>query len=195
MIRHPPRSTRTYTLFPDTTLVRSWVDDSGQVQINRGFRVQFNSALGPYKGGIRFHPSVNLGIIKFLGFEQVFKNALTGMPIGGGKGGADFDPKGRSDGEVMRFCQSFMTELYRHVGEYTERARGFLQAAQTMALARGHQRFAPEHLLKVLIDDPEGMAAGLIRAAGGHPDVAKQRNEDARGKIPKVAGGDRKSVV
>jgi glutamate dehydrogenase (NADP+) len=97
-----------------------WVDDSGLVQLNRGFRVEFNSALGPYKGGLRFHPSVYLGIVKFLGFEQIFKNALTGMPIGGGKGGADFDPKGRSDAEVMRFCQSFMTELYRHIGEYTD---------------------------------------------------------------------------
>ena len=97
-----------------------WQDDRGEVWINRGFRVEFNSALGPYKGGLRFHPSVNLGIVKFLGFEQVFKNALTGMPIGGGKGGSDFDPKGRSDAEVMRFCQSFMTELYRHLGEYTD---------------------------------------------------------------------------
>ena len=97
-----------------------WVDDQNQVQINRGFRVQFNSALGPYKGGLRFHPSVNLGIIKFLGFEQTFKNALTGMPIGGGKGGADFNPRGRSDGEIMRFCQSFMTELHRHLGEYVD---------------------------------------------------------------------------
>ncbi|MCL1869649.1 MAG: NADP-specific glutamate dehydrogenase [Promicromonosporaceae bacterium] len=97
-----------------------WVDDAGHVQINRGFRVEFNSALGPFKGGLRFHPSVYLGIVKFLGFEQVFKNSLTGMPIGGGKGGSDFDPRGRSDGEVMRFCQSFMTELYRHIGEYTD---------------------------------------------------------------------------
>ena len=97
-----------------------WVDDHGEVHINRGFRVEFNSALGPYKGGLRFHPSVYLGIIKFLGFEQIFKNALTGLPIGGGKGGSDFDPKGKSDGEVMRFCQSFMTELYRHLGEYTD---------------------------------------------------------------------------
>ena len=97
-----------------------WVDDRNQVQINRGFRVQFNSALGPYKGGIRFHPSVNLGIIKFLGFEQTYKNALTGMPIGGGKGGSDFNPRDRSDGEIMRFCQSFMTELHRHIGEYTD---------------------------------------------------------------------------
>jgi len=97
-----------------------WQDDRGEVQINRGFRVEFNSALGPYKGGLRFHPSVYLGIIKFLGFEQIFKNALTGMPIGGGKGGSDFDPKGKTDGEIMRFCQSFMTELYRHLGEYTD---------------------------------------------------------------------------
>ncbi|GAB3838166.1 NADP-specific glutamate dehydrogenase [Dactylosporangium cerinum] len=97
-----------------------WEDDRGEVHINRGFRVEFNSALGPYKGGLRFHPSVYLGIVKFLGFEQVFKNALTGMPIGGGKGGSDFDPKGRSDREVMRFCQSFMTELYRHLGEHTD---------------------------------------------------------------------------
>ena len=97
-----------------------WIDDRGEVHINRGFRVQFNSALGPYKGGIRFHPSVNVGIIKFLGFEQTFKNALTGMPIGGGKGGSDFDPKGRSELEIMRFCQSFMTELHRHLGEYTD---------------------------------------------------------------------------
>ncbi len=97
-----------------------WSDDRGEVHINRGFRVEFNSALGPYKGGLRFHPSVYLGIIKFLGFEQVFKNALTGMPIGGGKGGSDFDPKGKSDAEIMRFCQSFMTELYRHIGEYTD---------------------------------------------------------------------------
>ncbi|GAB3278664.1 NADP-specific glutamate dehydrogenase [Sinomonas notoginsengisoli] len=97
-----------------------WTDDSGRVQINRGFRVEYNSALGPYKGGLRFHPSVYLGIVKFLGFEQIFKNALTGMPIGGGKGGSDFDPRGRSKAEVMRFCQSFMTELYRHLGEHTD---------------------------------------------------------------------------
>ena len=97
-----------------------WIDDNNQVNINRGFRVEFNSALGPYKGGLRFHPSVYLGIIKFLGFEQIFKNALTGLPIGGGKGGSDFDPKGKSDGEVMRFCQSFMTELYRHLGDHTD---------------------------------------------------------------------------
>jgi len=97
-----------------------WQDDKGEIHINRGFRVQFNSALGPYKGGLRFHPSVYLGIIKFLGFEQIFKNALTGLPIGGGKGGSDFDPKGKSDDEIMRFCQSLMTELHRNLGEYTD---------------------------------------------------------------------------
>ena len=97
-----------------------WVDDAGNVQVNRGFRIEFNSALGPYKGGLRFHPSVNIGIIKFLGFEQIFKNALTGQGIGGGKGGSDFDPHGKSDAEVMRFCQSFMTELSRHIGPNTD---------------------------------------------------------------------------
>ena len=97
-----------------------WTDDNGKVQINRGYRVQFNSAIGPYKGGLRFHPTVNLSILKFLGFEQVLKNSLTGLPIGGGKGGSDFDPKGKSDAEVMRFCQSFMTELQRHIGQFTD---------------------------------------------------------------------------
>ncbi len=98
----------------------TWVDDAGKVQVNRGYRIQFNSAIGPYKGGLRLHPSVNLSILKFLGFEQIFKNSLTGLPMGGGKGGSDFDPKGKSDAEVMRFCQSFMTELWRHVGPDTD---------------------------------------------------------------------------
>ena len=97
-----------------------WLDDRGRIHVNRGFRVQFNSAIGPYKGGLRFHPSVNLGIIKFLGFEQTFKNSLTGLAMGGGKGGSDFDPKGKSESEIMRFCQSFMTELYRHIGQDTD---------------------------------------------------------------------------
>ena len=97
-----------------------WVDDAGKVHVNRGFRIQFNSAIGPYKGGLRLHPSVNASIIKFLGFEQIFKNSLTGLPIGGGKGGSDFDPKGKSDNEIMRFCQSFMAELYRHIGLDTD---------------------------------------------------------------------------
>jgi len=103
---------------PDRTLMFRvpWVDDKGNVQVNRGFRIQFNNAIGPYKGGLRFHPSVNLSIIKFLGFEQIFKNSLTTLPMGGAKGGSDFDPKGKSDGEVMRFCQAFMRELFRHIG-------------------------------------------------------------------------------
>jgi len=98
----------------------SWVDDKGKVQNNLAYRVQFNNAIGPYKGGIRLHPSVNLSILKFLGFEQIFKNSLTSLPMGGGKGGSDFDPKGKSDNEVMRFCQAFMTELWRHIGPETE---------------------------------------------------------------------------
>ena len=101
-----------------------WVDDQGVTRVNRGFRVQYNSAIGPYKGGLRFHPSVNLSVIKFLGFEQVLKNSLTTLPMGGGKGGSDFDPKGKSDAEVMRFCQSFMTELYRHIGQFTDTPAG-----------------------------------------------------------------------
>lgn len=107
-----------------------WVDDTGRTRVNRGFRVQFNSSLGPYKGGLRFHPTVNLGIIKFLGFEQIFKNALTGLPIGGGKGGADFNPEGRSDGEIMRFCQSFMTELFRHISPESDVPAGDIGVGQ-----------------------------------------------------------------
>jgi len=107
-----------------------WTDDAGRVQLNRGFRVEFSSALGPFKGGLRFHPSVYLGIVKFLGFEQIFKNSLTGLPIGGAKGGSDFDPKGRSDAEIMRFCQSFMTELYRHIGEHTDIPAGDIGVGQ-----------------------------------------------------------------
>lgn len=103
----------------------AWTDDKGQVQVNRAFRIQFNSAIGPYKGGMRFHPSVNLSILKFLGFEQIFKNALTTLPMGGAKGGSDFDPKGKSDAEVMRFCQALMAELYRHVGPDTDAGRRY----------------------------------------------------------------------
>ena len=107
---------------PERTLMFRvpWTDDSGEIHVNRGYRVEFNSAIGPYKGGLRFHPSVNLSILKFLGFEQVFKNSLTGLPMGGGKGGSDFNPKGKSDREIMRFCQAFMSELYRHIGPYTD---------------------------------------------------------------------------
>ena len=124
-----------------------WVDDMGCVQVNRGFRVQFNSAIGPYKGGLRFHPSVNASIIKFLGFEQTFKNSLTTLPIGGGKGGADFDPKEKSDMEIMRFCQSFMTELYRHIGQFTDGPAGDIGVgAREIGFLMGqHKRITNEY--------------------------------------------------
>ncbi|SNR89051.1 glutamate dehydrogenase (NADP+) [Blastococcus mobilis] len=142
-----------------------WQDDSGEVQINRGFRVEFNSALGPYKGGLRFHPSVNLGIVKFLGFEQVFKNALTGMPIGGGKGGSDFDPKGRSNAEVMRFCQSFMTELYRHIGEYTDVPAGDIGvgAREIGYLFGQYKRITNRYESGVLTGKGLGWGGALVR--------------------------------
>lgn len=128
-----------------------WVDDKGQVQVNNAFRVQFNSAIGPYKGGLRLHPSVNLGIIKFLGFEQIFKNSLTGLPIGGGKGGSDFDPKGKSDREVMAFCQSFMTELNKYIGADTDVLQGISVPGQgrlviCMASIRGSGACMKEYL-------------------------------------------------
>ena len=125
-----------------------WVDDNGQVQVNRGYRVQFNNAIGPYKGGLRLHPSVNLGIIKFLGFEQIFKNSLTTLPIGGGKGGSDFDPKGKSDREIMAFCQSFMTELSKYIGADVDVPAIFLIPQKRMipvtAAQRSMQRI-PKH--------------------------------------------------
>ncbi|MEU7111664.1 NADP-specific glutamate dehydrogenase [Streptomyces sp. NPDC046182] len=142
-----------------------WVDDQGTVRVNRGFRVEFNSALGPYKGGLRFHPSVNLGIVKFLGFEQIFKNALTGMAIGGGKGGADFDPKGRSDGEIMRFCQSFMTELYRHLGEHTDVPAGDIGvgAREIGFLFGQYKRITNRYESGVLTGKPVGWGGSHVR--------------------------------
>lgn len=142
-----------------------WVDDQGAVRVNRGFRVEFNSALGPYKGGLRFHPSVNLGIVKFLGFEQIFKNALTGMAIGGGKGGADFDPKGRSDGEIMRFCQSFMTELYRHLGEHTDVPAGDIGvgAREIGFLFGQYKRITNRYESGVLTGKPVGWGGSHVR--------------------------------
>lgn len=142
-----------------------WVDDAGRVRVNRGFRVEFNSALGPYKGGLRFHPSVNLGIVKFLGFEQIFKNALTGMAIGGGKGGSDFDPKGRSDGEVMRFCQSFMTELYRHLGEHTDVPAGDIGvgAREIGFLFGQYKRITNRYESGVLTGKPVGWGGSNVR--------------------------------
>ncbi|ALP50529.1 glutamate dehydrogenase [Corynebacterium glutamicum] len=142
-----------------------WVDDQGQVHVNRGFRVQFNSALGPYKGGLRFHPSVNLGIVKFLGFEQIFKNSLTGLPIGGGKGGSDFDPKGKSDLEIMRFCQSFMTELHRHIGEYRDVPAGDIGVGgREIGYLFGHyRRMANQHESGVLTGKGLTWGGSLVR--------------------------------
>ena len=142
-----------------------WMDDNNQIRVNRGFRVQFNSALGPYKGGLRFHPSVNLGIIKFLGFEQIFKNSLTGLPIGGGKGGSDFDPKGRSEGEIMRFCQSFMTELWRHIGEYRDVPAGDIGVGgrEIGFLFGQYRRLANQHESGVLTGKGLTWGGSLVR--------------------------------
>ncbi len=141
-----------------------WMDDQGQVQVNRGFRVQFNSALGPYKGGLRFHPSVRLDIIKFLGFEQIFKNALTTRPIGGGKGGSDFDPKGRSDREVMAFCQSFMTELHRHIGERIDVPAGDIGVGgREIGFLYGQYKRLTRSWEGVLTGKGEGWGGSLIR--------------------------------
>ncbi len=174
-----------------------WVDDAGQVQLNRGFRVEFNSALGPYKGGLRFHPSVYLGIIKFLGFEQIFKNALTGMPIGGGKGGSDFDPKGRSDAEVMRFCQSFMTELYRHIGEYTDVPAGDIGVGgrEIGYLFGQYKRITNRYESGVLTGKGIGWGGSLVRTeATGYGtvyfanEILKARGSSFEGKTVVVSG-------
>ena len=174
-----------------------WVDDAGRVEIHRGFRVEFNSALGPYKGGLRFHPSVYLGIVKFLGFEQVFKNALTGMPIGGGKGGADFDPKGRSDGEVMRFCQSFMTELYRHIGEYTDVPAGDIGVGgrEIGYLFGQYKRITNRYESGVLTGKGMGWGGSAVRKeATGYgtaffvQEMLRQRGESLDGKKVVVSG-------
>ena len=174
-----------------------WVDDQGTVQVNRGFRVEFNSALGPYKGGLRFHPSVYLGIIKFLGFEQIFKNSLTGLPIGGGKGGSDFDPRGRSDAEVMRFCQSFMTELYRHLGEYTDVPAGDIGVGgrEIGYLFGQYKRITNRYESGVLTGKGLDWGGSLVRTeATGYGTVAfaqemlKTRGEDFDGKRVTVSG-------
>lgn len=142
-----------------------WTDDEGNVHVQRGFRVQFSSALGPYKGGLRFHPSVNVGIIKFLGFEQIFKNSLTGLPIGGGKGGSDFDPKGKSDAEIMRFCQSFMTELHRHIGEYRDVPAGDIGVGgrEIGYLFGQYKRLANQHESGVLTGKGLTWGGSLVR--------------------------------
>jgi glutamate dehydrogenase (NADP+) len=174
-----------------------WQDDRGEVQINRGFRVQFNSVLGPYKGGLRFHPSVYLGIIKFLGFEQVFKNALTGMPIGGAKGGSDFEPKGRSDDEVMRFCQSFMTELHRHLGEFTDVPAGDIGvgAREIGYLFGQYKRMTNRYESGVLTGkSPQWGGALVRREATGYgtvyfvDEMLKARGESIEGRTCVVSG-------
>ncbi len=174
-----------------------WQDDRGVVQINRGFRVEFNSALGPYKGGLRFHPSVYLGIIKFLGFEQIFKNALTGMPIGGGKGGSDFDPKGKSDGEIMRFCQSFMTELYRYLGEHTDVPAGDIGVGgrELGYLFGQYKRITNRYESGVLTGKGVGWGGSLVRTeATGYGtifflrEMLKVRKDSLEGKTCLVSG-------
>lgn len=174
-----------------------WQDDSGEVQINRGFRVGFNSALGPYKGGLRFHPSVYLGTIKFLGFEQTFKNALSGMPIGGGKGGSDFDPKGKTDAEVMRFCQSFMTELYRHIGEMTDVPAGDIGVGSREVgyLFGQYKRITNRYESGVLTGkSPQWGGALVRREATGYgavffaQDMLRARGEELEGKTCVVSG-------
>ena len=174
-----------------------WQDDKGEVHINRGFRVEFNSALGPYKGGLRFHPSVYLGVIKFLGFEQIFKNSLTGLPIGGGKGGSDFDPRGKSDTEVMRFCQSFMTELYRHLGEYTDVPAGDIGVGgREIGFMFGqYKRITNRYESGVLTGKGIGWGGSLVRTeATGYGTVVfanemlKTRGETFDGKRVMVSG-------
>jgi glutamate dehydrogenase (NADP+) len=174
-----------------------WQDDAGKVHINRGFRVEFSSALGPYKGGLRFHPSVYLGIIKFLGFEQIFKNSLTGMPIGGGKGGSDFDPKGKSDDEIMRFCQSFMTELYRHLGEYTDVPAGDIGVGgrEIGYLFGQYKRITNRYEAAVLTGKGLHYGGSLVRTeATGYGatffvhEMLKARNDSFDGKTCIVSG-------
>jgi len=174
-----------------------WVDDKGDVQINRGFRVEFNSALGPYKGGLRFHPSVTLGTIKFLGFEQIFKNALTGLPIGGGKGGSDFDPKGKSDAEVMRFVQSFIIELYRHIGEHTDVPAGDIGVgAREIGYMFGqYKRITNRYESGVLTGKSPTWGGALVRKeATGYgavffaEEMLKTRGLDLEGKTCVVSG-------
>jgi glutamate dehydrogenase (NADP+) len=174
-----------------------WQDDKGEIHVNRGFRIQFNSALGPYKGGLRFHPSVYLGIIKFLGFEQIFKNALTGLPIGGGKGGSDFDPKGKSDDEIMRFCQSFMVELHRYVGEYQDVPAGDIGVGgrEIGYLFGMYKRITNQYESGVITGKGLGWGGSLVRTeATGYGSVffaaemLKVRGQDLEGKTCIVSG-------
>ena len=174
----------------------SWVDDNGQVQVNRGYRIQFNSAIGPYKGGIRFHPSVNYSIMKFLGFEQTFKNSLTGLPMGGGKGGSDFDPRGKSDGEVMRFCQSFMTELAKHIGADTDVPAGDIGVgAREVGYMFGQYKRLRNEFTGVLTGKGRSFGGSLIRpeATGFGAvyyvvEMLKTFGEEVKGKTFAISG-------
>ncbi len=174
----------------------AWVDDKGEVQVNTGYRVQYNSAIGPYKGGIRLHPSVNLGILKFLGFEQIFKNSLTGLPIGGGKGGSDFDPKGKSDREVMAFCQSFMTELYRHIGENVDVPAGDIgTGAREIGYMYGQYKRIRDSYDSVLTGKGLSYGGSLARTqATGYgllyltEEILRLNGKDLAGKICTVSG-------
>jgi glutamate dehydrogenase (NADP+) len=173
-----------------------WVDDRGQVQVNRGYRVEFNSAIGPYKGGLRLHPSVNLSILKFLGFEQVFKNSLTTLPMGGGKGGSDFDPKGKSDREVMAFCQSFMSELFRHIGADTDVPAGDIGVGgREIGYLFGQYKRLRNEFVGVLTGKALGWGGSLIRPeATGYgavyfaEEMLKTRKETLKGKVCTVSG-------
>ena len=173
-----------------------WIDDNGDVQINRGYRIEMNSALGPYKGGLRFHPSVNLGILKFLAFEQVFKNSLTQLPLGGGKGGSDFDPKGKSDNEVMRFCQSFMTELYRHIGPNTDVPAGDIGVGgREIGYLFGQYKRLKNEFSGVLTGKGLNWGGSLIRPeATGYGstymavEMLKTKNESLKGKTVAISG-------
>jgi glutamate dehydrogenase (NADP+) len=180
----------------------AWTDDHGEVQVNRGYRVQFNSVLGPYKGGLRFHPSVNLGVIKFLGFEQILKNALTGLPMGGGKGGADFDPKGRSDAEVMRFCQSFVTELWRHIGADTDVPAGDIGVGgREVAYMAGQYRRLANRWDGTFTGKGVGFGGSLVRTeATGYgllyftEEMLRARNDSIKGKTVVVSGSGNVSI-
>jgi glutamate dehydrogenase (NADP+) len=173
-----------------------WVDDKGEIQVNRGFRIQMNSAIGPYKGGLRFHPSVNLGILKFLAFEQVFKNSLTTLPMGGGKGGSDFDPKGKSDAEVMRFCQSFMSELFRHIGHFTDVPAGDIGVGgREIGFLYGQYKRLANEVTGVLTGKGLAWGGSLIRPeATGYGatyfahEMLSTRKEKLDGKIVTVSG-------
>ena len=173
-----------------------WVDDSGEVQVNRGFRVEFNSAIGPYKGGLRFHPSVNLSILKFLGFEQIFKNSLTTLPMGGGKGGSDFDPKGKSDNEVMKFCQSFMTELSRHIGPNTDVPAGDIGVGgREIGYMFGQYKRIRNEFTGVLTGKGINWGGSLIRPeATGYgtvyfaSEMLKTKGDNFKGKVVSISG-------